>query len=255
MRVNCLIAAAAAMALPVWAQSGLAVPGIGAALDGGGRLRPVMGVAGSLWLGAATGVKGETAAFGALGGFVGEGEEAVSVDAKARPLARIGAAKGAVFGLTAKGAPSLVYLPESAQLVRVEGARTWAAPYEGDPIVALGAVSGDRAVAVVKRSDGLWRVEMETETGAMVNGQALVGVSGPAMVDEAGEVVYGRGEAIAIRDAAGREREVALGFEAGAITPVGAGWAMAVEKGGGRRAAVRTAAGREGAFPMPEEAR
>ena len=246
-----------AMGTAMMAQSGLNVPQAGWMLDGKGALRPVMGFAGNFWLGGQAAPEATAAAFGARGGFIQQGKVVMVLDAAGKPGPRLteASAAAAVFGFTRWGVPALVYVPERGELLRVVGNGAQTIPGRLEGVLAVAEADGNDALAVVNEKDGLWLLRVTLRSGAVVSREALPGVSTPVLVEGDGTLVFERDGAMVLRAAGGAERDVAISFRAGAMTPMGDGWIAVFEKDGRRRFGLRTTPGHESVDPLPEEAR
>ena len=243
-----------AVGTALMAQSGLNVPQAGWMLDGKGALRPVMGFGGNFWLGAQT-AQGAAAAFGAQGGFVQEGDAVTVLNAAGKPGLRLPGSPAAVFGFTRWGVPALVYVPGRGELLRVTRNAAEKVPGNLDGLLAVAEADGNDALALVNQKDGLWLLRVTLRDGAVVSREALPGVSAPALIEGDGSLIFARAGAMVMRAAGGVEREVAISFRPGALTPMGDGWIAIFEKDGNRRFGLRTTPGRERVDPLPEEAR
>ncbi len=246
-----------AMCTAMMAQSGLNVPQAGWMLDDKGALRPVMGFAGNFWLGGPAAPEATAAAFEARGGFVQQGKGVTVLDAAGKPGLRLTgtSSAAAVFGFTRWGVPALVYMPDRGELLRVAGSGTQRVPGNLEGLVAVAEIDGNDALAVVNEKDGLWLLRVTLRNGAVVSREALPGVSAPVLLEGDGTLVFERDGAMVLRAAGGAERETAVSFQAGAMTPMGDGWIAVFEKDGRRRFGLRTTPGHESVDPLPEEAR
>ncbi len=235
-----------------WAQSGLVAPRAGFVLDAQGEVRPAMGIAGNFWLGAGV-ASGTAASFGALGGFVQDAGGVSVLDAGGRVVKRIAARGAMAFGFAPNGAPALVYFAAAHEIGRIAAPPMVRVRVEAD-LAALAEADAANAWAVVREDGGLSRVKIALATGAEVSREALVGVAEPVMILPDGTVVFERERNVVLRDTSGAERQIPVTFDATGFTSLGEGWIAAAGKDG-TEFAIRTAAGREGAWQLPEEAR
>jgi hypothetical protein len=215
----------------VWAQSGLDVPVAGAMVDLAGKLRPVQGVAGNFWLGAAT-VSGVLSA-SCSGRLCLAKTDSKILSATGETDAPSGPA---IFSVGADDA--IAYFPETRTFAR----------WHNDTLNPLdwmvdGEVLSIRASEIaVQRNDGVWIVRPD---GVEVDWVAETG--GPVLLLADGVLFATPDEVVLRRSDASELRFPLTGAES--ITAMGTYYAAI--RVGDSTYALRTEGGREQLFLLP----
>jgi hypothetical protein len=243
------------------AQQGLTPPQIGYLRDSAGNVRLLHGISGTFWL-------GDTVASGA-GGAASSGTASMIVaryglrvlDASGRPVGLTWPAAGpALFAFTATGAPALVWLSSSQELLRWNGQQFERLSIDPGVLngtaVSLAAPDPGRAAFLIQRGEQLWRVDLSLLDGAVLGSETIPAAVAPAILLDDGTIAYaGASRNIVIRNPQGVERSVPFNGSPAELTLLGQGWIL-VESGSPQiHSALRLGAGALFELPEPAETR
>jgi len=254
------LAAAAARAQTV------SPPQIGFIEDQSQTVRPLYGIAGNFMLGSAA--SGPVVSFASSGSF-----QLIKTDSAVIALGRLGqliasrnAPSGsALFAFAQDGTPGLAYFTAANELFRWSGGRFQAVTFDGSSfagaeVVSIASPDSIHAELIVQRGDDLWSLRVLLATGAPDSESALNGVNAPALRLPSGDIVYpavarqGRlltHPGIVIRRIDGSEIKLAAELPAGfSLQQMGDVWIQL--RGDGAQFAIRTTAGKEGVYRVPE---
>jgi hypothetical protein len=185
------------------AAAQIAVPRIGCFVDGGRRLRQVFGVAGNFLAGEPEAEQVVTAACSdAL--TVIKREDSLEIRTREGITERPAPAGPALFGLSTDGAQALVFFPASGQWLSVSG--RFVRPLDAPPLPEGEVV----AISTPGRPDAIVRK----------NGEP----AGPALLLPGGGRILARGPEVALTNATGEERAIALPGPAEGLEWLGPGW-------------------------------
>ncbi len=248
-----------ALAATVCAQPALTPPQVGFVQDSGDSFRPVWGIAGNFLLGDATASGVVAAAFSGSFGILKTDTTLVVTDRLGQTIATQDAPQGAaLFAFSRRGSPELAYFPDTGLLLAWNNGSfqltylDWSA-FPSAAVRAIASPDPFHADFIVQRDDGLWDVRMQLATGAMESQAALPSVTGPVLVLSSGELVYGDGQGIVIRRSDGSETRVDAQRPANySLRQMGDGWVAVRDLDGCAQFAVRTAAGQEAFYVLPE---
>ncbi len=153
----------------------------------------------------------------------------------------------ALFAFAQDGTPALAFLPGRNTLLKWQTDHFQSIPFaadllDGDPI-AISTPADNWVRFVIRRSDGLWRIDLSIQDGAILSQSALPGIQGPVLMQADGSLVYVDQTWLVIG-----ERRIQLGFAGGDLRSIGDGW---IQVG---QLAVRITAGREQVSQIPEVA-
>lgn len=262
-----LFAAAAAAATNTNAQRTVSPPLVGFVEDAAQVIRPAYGVAGNFVLGSST--LGTGVSFASSGSY-----QLIQTDSAVTALTAAGQVVAAMnapsagpmlFSFAEDGTPCLAYSTAANELFQWSGGRFQAAAADlgsaaRGVVVSIASPDSRHAALIVERGEGLADVRISLDTGLVDSETALTGMRAPALMLSSGVVVYTTSsrhpgsratQAVVIRRTDGSEIEFPVEFPAGlALEQMGAGWVELL--GEGARYAIRTAAGHEGLYRLPE---
>ena len=240
------------------AQPGLAPPEIGYLRDNAGNMRPLHGISGTFWLGdvAAVGVDGVASSGRASMVLTRQGLRVL--DASGHPVGRTWPAAGPVlFAFTSAGAPALVWLSSSQELLRWNGLQFERLSIDPGVLsgtaVSLAAPDLGRAAFLVQRGEQLWRVDLSLLDGSVLASENIPAAAAPVILLDDGTIVYARvSQDIVIRNPQGMERSVPFSGSPAALTLLGQDWILAESGSPQIHSALRLGTG--ALFELPEPA-
>lgn len=235
--IACLCAAAA------FAQPAIAPPQLGW-ISSAGQLRPVIGLAANFLLGDSIRDAVVSSAFSGSFVIVKTDTSITVLDRQAQVLAQADAdAGGALFAFSSDGEPAFVYLTQSKSLLRwnMDHLEAAAADFSGT-VLAIGSAS-----AIVKRDDGLWRVDLNTGTEEFVPG-----VDGPVQLLRDGSLLYSDSQSFVVRQPDGTERRIDGFVAVAAFEQMDKDWVHITGRDSTRHFAIRLEPGREQLFELPD---
>lgn len=254
------ILAFAFVPLASWAQSAIAPPQLGFATDSARALRPVYGIAGSFVLGstAASGVA--DAAFSGSLGLLKTDSSLAAFDATGKLLGSVEAAAGAAqFAFSAGGTAGLAYVGANKMLLEWCNGQFAPLPLDPEPsgdVIGIAFPSPAEAVLIVERERGLWELHFSLNGAGMFAQNALPGIHAPVLPLASGGLLYIEDGAVVIRRADGSQVRVAAPSPAEfSLAQMGRDWVQLADIHSPARFAIRTTAGREGFYRLPEQPR
>jgi hypothetical protein len=249
MKLPGTILAALSIVASAAAQSGIRPPQLGFASNADGTLRPVYGVAGNFILGPSVQGKVISEAFsGSLGLLKTESTLAV-FDAQGRILAAMDAAAGpALFAFSPDGLTGLAYIPSSNKLVEWKAGQQTTMPFHSElgTVLAIALSNAFEASLIVQREDEIWEVGSTAQ-------KALVGVTAPVLALSSGRLLFHDARGIVLRDPDNSAFHIAAQLPAKfSLQQMDSEWVQLSDLATARRFAIRTLAGRETLYELPE---
>ncbi len=239
------------------AQSGLAPPQVGFAVDSQHALRPVLGFAGNLILGKPILANVASSAWSNTNGVIKTGSALLLLNRQGQILRHVDTANGpALLAFRSTGDAGLAFLPQSGVLFgwNAEGFKPLSLRLDalaGTPI-SIDAANWDCPVFIVQRADGLWLVEISNRTGALESQTALPGVQAPALLQAGGSLLYSNGTALVLRNPAGNEQQFQLALTIAEIRLLGNDWVHVLDQTGAHQFLVRLTPGHQTTSQLPE---
>ncbi len=251
------VAALAALAGPVLAEPGVALPRVAYVKDPAGRLRPLHGVAGTFLLGAP--------ALSGVRAFSAWGEEAAAVvDSRVlffrngRPVRELPAPGGrAVLGLDQQGEPAAVVFPEAASAAfrTREGWKSLPVRLpEGTILAAATEARGAVLVLAVRRPGGLWVIHQLAGRGLLLRQEWVAPNVSAACLLPGRTLLYAVEDRLVAQGPSGERATVPAGGEVKTLEPAGRGW-IQIHFADGRSRIARIGADDIQVFHIPEAAR
>jgi hypothetical protein len=161
----------------------------------------------------------------------------------------------------------LAYLTATKELLQWSGGRfqlvtLGLVSLADSTVVSVASPDAAHAALIVERRDELWDLRVLLATGGVDSEMALTRVKAPALMLPPGVIVYattpGRGSSpdsrsLVIRRTDGSEIEFPSDLPAGfSLDQMGDGWVQLRGLGAGAQFAIRTTAGHEGIYRLPE---
>lgn len=242
----------------IWAQSALAPPQLGFVADGSRALRPVYGVAGSFVLGPAVQGGIEGAAFSGTLGLLKTNSSLAAFDAKGKLLGSMEAPRGgALFAFSADGTAALAFLTASKELMEWCGAGFVPIPFDSETAgaaIAISFPSFAEAVLIVERERGLWELHLPLNLAGVLSQKALPGIHAPVLPLAAGGLLYLKAGAMVIGRSDGTEVPLTVSLpKQFSLQPMSRDWVELSDLASPARFAIRTTAGREAFYRLPEQ--
>jgi hypothetical protein len=244
-----------------WAQPAIAPPLLGFVEDATSLLRPAYGLAGNFILGAAISGKIVSAAYSGSVGLLKTDSSLAAFDSHGRLLASMHVAAGpALFAFSPGGTAALAYIASSTTLVEWRGNAF--APVSLNylnsidaPVLAIAFPTAFEASLIVQRRETVWQLELPIGAGGTFSQNALAGVNAPLLVLPSAGLVYRDAGGIVIRRTDGSEVHIAASLPAIiSMQQMNQDWVQLTGLGSARFA-IRTTAGREGFYRLPEQAK
>lgn len=233
-------------------QPAIAPPQLGWVRDSNSGLRPVTGLAANFILGdsAADGVV--SSAFSGSFGIVKTGTSLSVLDRDGQTVFRADAEAGAaLFAFADDGTPAWVYLTQSQTLLKWTAGRLEPAVFNldllGGVVQAIASPARDVATVVVKREDGLWRVDLDTGTQTL-----LPGIDSPVLLRNNGALLYAGSQGLVLRQANGSDQPIEGSVAVESFELMGKDWVHVTERDSSRHFAIRLEPGREQLYQLPE---
>jgi len=245
--------------LVICAQSTLAPPKVGFVQDGRSSVHAVVGLAGNFLTGPTVSTGAVAAAYSGSLGLIKTDAQLIVTDANGQAIANTNAPGGrALFGFAAGGHAALAYFEATGALVIWNGRAFQSVPLDaatlaGSMVVSIAFEDSNLAAFVVERQDALWKVDVRTDTGAVVSQTALPGVTAPALLVASGDLVYANTRGLVVRKADGVEKQVAAHLPKNfALEQMGDGWVEVRDLASGRLYALCVQSGHEAYYTLPE---
>jgi hypothetical protein len=229
----------------VWAQSAIAPPKLGWALDGAGALRPIYGLAGNFMLGPAArqGVVAE--AFSGSIGLLKTDSSLAAFDLQGRMRGSVDTGEGtALFAFSPDGTSALAYIQANHALIAWRAGTFTTVSFdpriaEGD-VLAVSLPSASEPTLIVEKRGTVWELRL----GSL---KALSGVRSPLLVLPSGDLLYTGDGCLVIRRADASEVRLASSLPSHfSLRQMNADWVQFGDF------AVHTSAGHEGIYRLPE---
>lgn len=241
------------------AQSVIAPPQLGFVADGARALRPVYGVAGSFVLGPAVAGDVADAAFSSSLGLLKTDSSLAAFDAQGKLLTSVEAPAGrALFAFSADGTAALAYLSSSRVLMEWRSAGFVPVPLHSETagsVIGMALPSSDEAVLVVERERGLWELHVPLNRDGTPSQNALPGIHPPVLPLVTGGLLYAEEGAIVIRRPDGSEARLGAPLpKQFSLQSMNRDWVELADLQSRARFAIRTAAGGEAFYRLPEQA-
>jgi len=257
--VKSLLAVGLVLGARATAQSGLKPPEIGCLRDRAGNVRLLHGISGTFWLGGTVALGADSAASSGRASMIITRYGLRVLDASGHSVGRTWPAKGpALFAFSSAGAPALIWLSNSQELLRWNGLRFERLSIDpgvlGGTAVSLAAPDPGRAAFLIQRSEQLWRVDLSLRDGSVLGSAKIPAAAVPVILLNDGTIVYARAsQDIVIRNPQGVERSVPFSGSPAALTLLGQDWIL-VESGSPQtHFALRLGAGAMFELPEPAE--
>ncbi len=209
------------------APSGLSTPQLGFVRAPDATLRPLWGVRANFLL-------GPPVAEGVIGAVSGGGQSLAH-----RPGELIlfdgGGSTGilpvpsgpAVLGLDLRGLPAVAWFPDAAALALRQRGRWRIAPFEPGGLALAVALRGPGVVLfVLRRPDGVWRIQTSIDDGATLDAVRLAGAVNAAVFLPENLILYHGADELVLLDGTGTERRTPLPGMVTAMEPAGEGWVL-----------------------------
>lgn len=235
-----------AFGLASFCQAQIGAPQVGLITDANRSVRPVLGLAGNFLLGESLGEDCLSSASSGSFTLVKTSSSVLVFNRLGETMAALDVEDGpALFAFAADGSPALIFLPGSSALLTFQDGRLERSEVDPDQLggTVISVAAGGRFL--VERADGIWQTDLAGQ-------KFLAGVHAPAILTAREEVFWIDGQTLALRDLAGIERRLDLGFAGGSIQLLGSGWLQVNEQDSARQFAVRTTPEREQVYQLPE---
>jgi hypothetical protein len=239
----------------VLAQPGIAPPQLGFVEDSAHALRPAYGVAGNFILGPAVFQKIIAESFSGSVGLLKTDSSLAAFDSQGKPLASLNTAPGAaLLAFSPSGAIGLAYIAASRTLVEWTGSAFVPVPVDiADTVIAIAFPTPLEASLMVQRRETVWQLNVPLSAVGAISQNALMGVHPPLLALPAGDLVYRDDSGIVIRRTDGAEVHVAASLPASfSMQQMNRDWVQLSDLISSARFAIRTTAGREGFYRLPE---
>lgn len=246
----------------VWAQPAIAPPQLGFVEDSAHALRPAYGLAGNFILGPSIASKIVTEAFSGSFGLLKTASSLAVFDPQGKLLASMDAPSGpALFAFSPSGDMALAYMATSGALIEWRGSAF--APVSihseeeiADAPLAIAFPTPFEASLIVQRNGTLWKLNSPLGKIGAFSRIALIGVHAPVLALPTGDLVYSDDGGIVIRRADASEVHVAAPLPAGfSLQQMNRDWVQLSDLDSSARFAIRTTAGREAFYQLPEAGR
>ena len=256
------------LAAAAWAQTAVSPPQIGW-VEGAAQLaRPVYGIAGNFMLGKVA--PGTVVSFACSGRFqlIKTDSAVLTRGLSGQTVASISVSPGpALFSFFQDGTPGLAYLTSANELLQWSGGgfqpvTLGLVSLADSTVVSVASPDAAHAALIVQRGDGLWDLRVLLASGGVDSETPLTRVQASALMLPSGVIVYAttlvRGSSpdsrgIVIRRTDGSEIEFPSDLPAGfSLEQMGDGWVQLHGLGAGAQLAIRTTAGHEGVYKLPE---
>ncbi len=236
----------------VSSQPAIAPPQLGWVRDANSGLRPVTGLAANFILGDSVTDGVVSSAFSGSFGIVKTDASVSVLDRDGQTVFRADAEAGAaLFAFADDGTPAFVYLTQSQTLLKWTSGRLEAAGFNldilGGVVQAIASPARDLVTVVVKREDGLWRVDLDTGTQTL-----LPGIDGPVLLRNNGALLYAGSQRVALRQANGSDQPIEGSVAVESFELMGKDWVHVTERDSSRHFAIRLEPGREQLYQLPE---
>jgi hypothetical protein len=238
-----------------WAQHALAPPEVGFIQDGYGQIHIVNGLAGNFLVGAAVSSGIISSGYSGSFGLLKADSALIVVDRQGRGVASVAAPAGsALFAFSANGSPALAYFEQSKTLLVWDGHTFQPEGPQGNQVpLAISSLNSKRAAFIVQRDRGLWQLDVELATGAIVSQAALPGVTAPVLLPASGGLVFSDSKGVVVRHEDGSEKHIAAVLPANFVfSQMGNGWIQITDTATGRLLAVNIQPGHEQSYLLPE---
>lgn len=240
------------------AQPGLAPPEIGYLRDSAGNVRPLHGISGTFWLGGAVASAAVSAASSGRASMILTRFGVQVLDASGHSVGRRCPAAGPVlFAFNSAGAPALLWLSRSQELLRWDGLLFERVSIDTGAlrgtVVSLAAPAPGKAAFLVQSGEQLWRIDLSLMDGSVLEGENIAGAAAPAILTDDGTIVCASpGQHITIRNPQGVERSVPFAGSPAAFTLLGPDWILVASGSPRIHSALRLSTG--ALFELPEPA-
>ncbi len=253
--IRAWIVALLLMSAKAWAQPGIAPPQLGFVEDSAHALRPAYGVAGNFILGPAVSQKIIAESFSGSVGLLKTDSSLTAFDSQGKPLASLNTVPGtALFAFSPNGAMALAYVAASRTLVEWTGSAFVPVPVDiTDTVIAIAFPTASDASLMVQRRETVWQLNFPLRAVGAASQNALVGLHPPLLALPTGDLVYRDNSGIVIRRTDGSEIHIAASLPASfSLQQMNRDWVQLSDLVGNARFAIRTTAGRESFYRLPE---
>ena len=243
----------------LWAQPAVAPPQLGFVKDSAGQLRPAYGIAGSFVLGPSAYGEIVSAAFSGTFGLLKTDSSIAAFDAHGKLLASMDASAGpALFAFSPGGTTALAYVASDNALVEWRGSAfapvslNFRDSIEG-AVLAIAFPTPFEAALIVQRKETVWELHFPVGNAGTVSQSAITGVHPPLLALPSGDLVFRDAGGIAIRRIDGSETRIAAALPTDfSLQQMNRDWVQLTDLTGSARYAIRTTAGRESFYQLPE---
>jgi hypothetical protein len=248
----------AILAASALAQSTMQTPQVGFAAIAGGEVRPVFGVAGNFILGPSVAGNARSEAFSGLVGILKTDSSLIAFDPKGNVLANAAAGPGLALFAFSSGGAALAYIPSTNSLFEWFGGRfatLSVRPDASDNMLAIAFRNEYEATLIVRRSNGIWEIQLPLGRNRAPSQKALTGVSAPVLALASGQLLFTDANGIVVRNPDNSEVHIPAHLPArSSLQQMNADWVQLADTTSARRFAIRITPGRQAVYQLPEGA-
>ena len=249
-----LVALLSFVSTAAWAQHALAPPQVGFIQDSRREIRPVIGLAGNFLVGRAASSGIVSAAFSGSFGMLKSDASLSVIDQTGHAIVSVDAPPGpALFAFSANGSPALAYFEQSKTLRAWDGRKFHPGPRIDQDVISIASLSLTLGALIVQRENGLWKLDIELASGAIVSQTALPGLTAPVLRLASGGLIYRDVNGLVLRREDGSEKHIAAHLpKSFAFGQMGDGWIQVTDLASSRLSAVNIQPGHERLYLLPE---